>query len=173
MGQPVWGLGNSTRPHSPSALKEHNARPHAEEEPALTTAHGYLDLAARVRYDVAASVHLLLRPAGLPPSLSRAFDSPLGTGGSLHSAGVCYRALRRLPGQDLHLLEQRVFQDAPWADCTPWFYNHDRSGDGRAPLRPHAGLVQRAVRRRLGATWAKCALISRKVFERAEPVISR
>ncbi len=25
--------------------------------------------------------------------------------------GVCFRALRRLPGQDFHLLEQRVFQD--------------------------------------------------------------
>jgi hypothetical protein len=25
-----------------------------------------------------------------------------------------YRALRRLPGQVLHLLEERVFQDAPW-----------------------------------------------------------
>src|ERR1035437_2977726 len=58
-------------------------------------------------------VHWLLRPAGLLPSLSRAFDTPLGSGGSLRSAGVCYRALRRLSGQDLHLLEQRVFQDAP------------------------------------------------------------
>ena len=60
------------------------------------------------------SVHVLLRPAGLLPSVSRAFDTPLGAGGSLRSAGVCYRALRRLPGQDFHLLEQRVFQDAPW-----------------------------------------------------------
>jgi hypothetical protein len=59
------------------------------------------------------SVHLLLRPAGLLPSLSRAFDTPLGSVGSLLPAGVCYRALRRLPGQDLHLLEHRVFQDAP------------------------------------------------------------
>ena len=55
----------------------------------------------------------LLRPADLLPSLSRAFDTPLGSVGSLLPAGVCYRALRRLPGQDLHLLEQRVFQDAP------------------------------------------------------------
>src|ERR1035438_10583110 len=30
-------------------------------------------------------------------------------------AGICYRALRRLHGQDLHLEEQRVFQDAPCA----------------------------------------------------------
>jgi len=41
------------------------------------------------------------------------FDNPRGPVGSLLPAGVCYRALRRLPGQDLHLLEQRVFQDAP------------------------------------------------------------
>ena len=60
------------------------------------------------------SVHFMLRPAGLLPSLSRAFDTPLGTVGSLLPAGVCYRVLRRLPGQDFHLLEQRVFQDAPW-----------------------------------------------------------
>src|ERR1035441_4472804 len=32
---------------------------------------------------------------------------------SLPSPGACYRALRRLPGQDSHLLEERVFQDAP------------------------------------------------------------
>jgi hypothetical protein len=55
----------------------------------------------------------LLRPAGLLPSVSRAFDTPLGSVGSLLPAGVCYQALRRLPGQDLHLLDQRVFQDAP------------------------------------------------------------
>ena len=30
----------------------------------------------------------------------------------LRPAGVCYRALRRLPGQDLHLPEKRVFQEA-------------------------------------------------------------
>jgi len=59
------------------------------------------------------SVHLLLRPAGLLPSLSRASDTPLGSGGSLRSAGVCYRALRRLPGRDFRPREQRVFQDAP------------------------------------------------------------
>ena len=35
--------------------------------------------------------------------------------GSLLTTGACYRALRRLPGQDSHLLEQRVFQDAPWS----------------------------------------------------------
>jgi hypothetical protein len=52
----------------------------------------------------------------LLPSLSRAFDTPLGSVGSLLPAGVCYRALRRLPGQDFHLLEQRVFQDAPRLD---------------------------------------------------------
>jgi hypothetical protein len=46
----------------------------------------------------------------------RAFDTPLGSVGSLLPAGVCYRALRRLPGQDFHLLEQRVFQDAPWGN---------------------------------------------------------
>jgi hypothetical protein len=60
------------------------------------------------------SVHELLRPAGLLPSVSRAFDTPLGSGEFLPPAGVCYRALRRLPGRDLHPLERRVFQDAPW-----------------------------------------------------------
>jgi hypothetical protein len=60
------------------------------------------------------SVHFMLRPAGLLPSLARAFDTPLGTVGSLLPAGVCYRVLRRFPGQVFHLLEQRVFQDAPW-----------------------------------------------------------
>jgi hypothetical protein len=49
-----------------------------------------------------------------PLFLSRAFDTPLGSVGSLLPAGVCYRALRRLPGQDFHLLEQHVFQDAPF-----------------------------------------------------------
>jgi len=44
------------------------------------------------------------------PLFSRALDTPLGAVGSLLPAGVCYRALRRLPGQDLHLLEQRVFR---------------------------------------------------------------
>ena len=50
------------------------------------------------------------------PACKRAFDTPLGPVGSLLPAGVCYRALRRLPGQDFHLQEQRVFQDAPWLD---------------------------------------------------------
>ena len=44
------------------------------------------------------------------PLFSRALDTPLGAVGSLLPAGVCYRALRRLPGQDLHLLEQHVFR---------------------------------------------------------------
>ena len=61
------------------------------------------------------SVHFMLRPAGSLPSVARAFDTPLGPVGSLLPAGVCYRAPRRFPGQDLHLLEQRVFQDAPWS----------------------------------------------------------
>jgi hypothetical protein len=47
---------------------------------------------------------------------TRVFDTPLGSKGPLLPAGVCYRALRRLPGQDFHLLEQRVFQDAPLVD---------------------------------------------------------
>ncbi|NWF85724.1 MAG: DUF4159 domain-containing protein [Bryobacteraceae bacterium] len=55
----------------------------------------------------------MLRPAGLLPSLSRAFDTPLGSVGSLLPAGVCYRALRRLPGRDFHPREQHVLQDAP------------------------------------------------------------
>ena len=33
----------------------------------------------------------------------------------LLSAGACYRTLRRLSGQGLSLLEERVFQDAPWS----------------------------------------------------------
>jgi hypothetical protein len=57
---------------------------------------------------------LSLRPAALLPSLSKAFDTPLRTVGSLLPPGVCYRALRRLPGRDFHPLEHRVFvQDAP------------------------------------------------------------
>jgi hypothetical protein len=43
-------------------------------------------------------------PSRLPPRRrdQRAFDTPLGAGGSVRSAGVCYRALRRLPGRDSH-----------------------------------------------------------------------
>jgi hypothetical protein len=48
----------------------------------------------------------------LPP-YGKAFDTPLSPVGSLLPVGVCYRALRRLPGQDFHLQEQRVLQDAP------------------------------------------------------------
>ena len=59
------------------------------------------------------SVRLMLRPASLLPALSQALDAPLWPAGSLLKAGVCYRAFRRLPGQDFHLLEQCVFQDAP------------------------------------------------------------
>jgi hypothetical protein len=59
------------------------------------------------------SVHLMLRPAGLLPSLSKAFDAPLWPVAFLPSAGACYRTLRRLSGQGLSLLEERVFQDAP------------------------------------------------------------
>src|SRR5580692_6694312 len=55
----------------------------------------------------------MLRPTSLLPSLATAFDAPLWPATSLPSAGACYRALRRLPGQDFHLLEERVFQDAP------------------------------------------------------------
>jgi hypothetical protein len=55
----------------------------------------------------------MLRPASLLPALSQAFDAPLWPSGSLLPTGACYRALRRLPGQDFHLLEERVFQDAP------------------------------------------------------------
>src|SRR5689334_5309845 len=54
----------------------------------------------------------MLRPASLL-STKWTFDAPLWPATSLPSAGACYRALRRLPGQDLHLLEERVFQDAP------------------------------------------------------------
>src|SRR5665213_1851254 len=57
---------------------------------------------------------LSLRPAGLLPSLSRAFDTPLRTVGSLLPPGVCFPALRRLPGRDFHPLEHPVFQDAPF-----------------------------------------------------------
>jgi len=54
----------------------------------------------------------MLRPAPLL-STKWTFDAPLGRSTSLPSPGACYRALRRLPGQVLHLLEERVFQDAP------------------------------------------------------------
>src|ERR1700690_1362472 len=54
----------------------------------------------------------MLRPASLL-STEWTFDAPLGRSTSLPSPGACYRALRRLPGQDSHLLEERVFQDAP------------------------------------------------------------
>src|SRR6266853_3819526 len=43
----------------------------------------------------------------------RPVDAPLWPSGSLLPTGVCYRALRRLPGRISHPLEQRVFQDAP------------------------------------------------------------
>jgi len=56
----------------------------------------------------------MLRPASLLPSVSRAFDTPLRTVGSLLPPGVRYRALRRLPGRIFHPQEHRVFQDAPW-----------------------------------------------------------
>src|SRR6202007_1219001 len=59
----------------------------------------------------------MLRPASLL-STKWTFDAPLWPVTSLPSAGACYRALRRLPGQDLHLLEERVFQDAPWRTFT-------------------------------------------------------
>src|SRR5690349_18221443 len=59
----------------------------------------------------------MLRPASLL-STKWTFDAPLWPVASLPSAGACYRALRRLPGQDLHLLEERVFQDAPCPKCT-------------------------------------------------------
>ena len=54
----------------------------------------------------------MLRPASLL-STEWTLDAPLGRQASLPSPGACYRALRRLPGQVLHLLEERVFQDAP------------------------------------------------------------
>ena len=59
------------------------------------------------------SVPLMLRPAGLLPSLSKALDGPAWPVASLLLAGACYRTLRRLSGQGLSLLEERVFQDAP------------------------------------------------------------
>lgn len=57
--------------------------------------------------------------------VSQASDTPLGTGTSRLRPGVCYPALRRLPGRDLHPLEQYrmryryqrkpiSLQDAPW-----------------------------------------------------------
>jgi hypothetical protein len=66
------------------------------------------------------AVHFMLRPAGLLPSVALTFDTPLGAVGFLLLAGVCYRVLRRFPGQDFHPLEQRAFQDAPcWDYCVP------------------------------------------------------
>jgi len=63
-----------------------------------------LPIAFRLKIWRGYRVHLLLRPAGLLPSLARAFDTPLHQGGSLRSVGVCFRALRRLPGRDFHPL---------------------------------------------------------------------
>jgi hypothetical protein len=57
------------------------------------------------------SLHVAAR--FLAPLFSRAFDTPLRTVRSLLPPGVCYRALRCLPGRIFHPLEQRVFQDAP------------------------------------------------------------
>ena len=71
-------------------------------------------------------------PSRVPRKLQRSpvvaarCSAPLSFQGFRHSArygrtsppvGVCYRALRRLPEQDFHLLEQRVFQDAPSHHC--------------------------------------------------------
>src|ERR1700690_1591612 len=67
----------------------------------------------------------MLRPASLL-STEWTFDAPLGRSTSLPSPGACYRALRRLPGQDSHLLEERVFQDAPCSNS-----NDPRGGTGR------------------------------------------
>src|SRR5579872_6675801 len=61
----------------------------------------------------------MLRPASLL-STNWTFDAPLWPVTSLSSAGACYRALRRLPGQDFHLLEERVFQDAPCSKHSQW-----------------------------------------------------
>src|SRR5258708_7803644 len=60
----------------------------------------------------------MLRPVPLLPDLSQAFDTPLWPPESLPTTGVCYRALRRLPGRISHPLEQRVFQDAPWPESS-------------------------------------------------------
>ncbi len=71
----------------------------------LTRLQDSLDVAARV----------------LAPSVE-AFDTPLGPGPLGPNLGACYRALRRLPGRDLHPLDlcsgkpiaSRLRQDATW-----------------------------------------------------------
>jgi hypothetical protein len=65
----------------------------------------------------------------LLPSLLRASNAPLGAGGLLRGAKACYRALLRLHGQDLHLQEQHVFQDAPHECSTK--QKSDRFARGR------------------------------------------
>jgi Helicase conserved C-terminal domain len=80
-----------------------------------------IDAGERPSYYVASAekpADRLLRPASRagPPPDSRVepgTSRPDGSPDPLPSPGACYRALRRLPGQVLHLLEKRVFQDAP------------------------------------------------------------
>jgi hypothetical protein len=57
------------------------------------------------------------RALSYTPSTLWTFRRPARTA-SLPSSGACYRALRRLPAQHFHLLEERVFQDAPCSRFT-------------------------------------------------------
>src|SRR5262249_35102451 len=81
-------------------------------------------------------------------STLRTFDAPLWPVASLLSAGARYRALRRLPGQVLHLLEERVFQDAPCRDYIRALgstaerrrFSLESSPRGRTTTRPASGV---------------------------------
>ena len=96
----------------------------------------------------------------LNAALRRAFDTPLGSVGSLLPAGVCYRALRRLPGQDLHLLEQRVFRThhfiivtKPGIACVVSQISNS-PGPGRTP---HNGIRNKTARFDASIWIARCS----------------
>src|ERR1051325_7043478 len=52
---------------------------------------------------------LALRPACLPSACSGLSTPRSGASDLSSGLGVCYRLLQRLPGQDFHLREERVF----------------------------------------------------------------
>jgi hypothetical protein len=57
---------------------------------------------------------LIVAARFLAPCFFTGFRRPALPSGSLPPTGTCYRALRRLPGQHFHLLEERVLQDTPY-----------------------------------------------------------
>jgi hypothetical protein len=75
------------RPQDTSLLADRASQEHKASLPAPQVHHPRL---FRVQRQTQLG-SLSLRPASLLPSLSRAFDTPLGSVGSLLPAGVCYR----------------------------------------------------------------------------------